>query len=120
MFETVRYVTRLLSTVSVKLAFSSSNIDKYAAATEDVLNINALLFELLQCRDGSCSLSNKNFNNADITSMIDILCTYYSSRLWIRVIFHILFSFGFGPFGVFFCNFHLTFALHSVLFISCR
>ena len=58
-----------------KLAFSSYNIDKYAAATEDVSNTNVLLFELLQCRDGSCSLSNKNFNNADITSMIDILCT---------------------------------------------
>jgi hypothetical protein len=59
----------------INLAFSSYNIDKYAAATEDVLNTNALLFELIQCRDGSCSLSNTNFHNDDITSMIDILCT---------------------------------------------
>jgi hypothetical protein len=40
-----------------KLAFSAHNIDIYAAATEDVLNTNALLLELLQCRDGSCSLT---------------------------------------------------------------
>jgi hypothetical protein len=40
----LRYKTTIDCTS--KLAFSSYNIDKYAAATEDVLNTNALLFEL--------------------------------------------------------------------------
>jgi len=39
---------------------------------------SALLFsliELLQCRDGSLSLSCSVFNMADISSMVDSLCT---------------------------------------------
>jgi len=38
------------------------------------LNTSALL-ELLQCRDGSLTLSNDNFNTKDIADMINILCT---------------------------------------------
>jgi hypothetical protein len=58
-----------------KSAFSPVNINRHAIATQDDMNTSALLQELLHCRDGSFSLSNKNFNNSDVTAMIDILCT---------------------------------------------
>ena len=41
-----------------KLDFSPHGIDKYANATEGVLNTRVLLLEPSQCRDGSSSLSN--------------------------------------------------------------
>jgi len=34
------------------------------------------LIELLQCRDGSLSLSSSDFNMSDVSSIIDCICTY--------------------------------------------
>ena len=59
-----------------KLEFSPYQIDKHANANHDDLNTSVLLLELIRCRDGSCSLSNDLFSTADITEMINILCTY--------------------------------------------
>ena len=58
-----------------KLDFAPYDINRYAVASQVDLNTSALLLELLQCRDGSLTLYNDNFNNTDITAMIKILCT---------------------------------------------
>jgi len=39
------------------------------------LGTGALQLELLQCRDGSLTLSNDNFDKGDIAAMIKVLCT---------------------------------------------
>ena len=55
--------------------FASHNINRYAAASQVDLGTGALLLELLQCRDGSLTLSNDDFDKGDIAAMIEILCT---------------------------------------------
>ena len=57
--------------------FASHNINRYAAASQVDLDTGALLLELLQCRDGSLTLSNDDFDMGDIAiaAMIEILCT---------------------------------------------
>jgi len=57
-----------------KLEFDPHNINRYAVNPEVDLNTSALLLELLQCRDGSLTLHNNNFNTTYIAAMIDILC----------------------------------------------
>jgi len=56
------------------LEFGPHNIYRYAVTPQVNLNTSALLLELLQCRDGSLTLSNDNFNSTGITAMINILC----------------------------------------------
>jgi len=58
-----------------KLEFASHNINTYAAASQVDLVTGALLIELLQCRDGSLTLSNDNFDKGDIAAMMEVLCT---------------------------------------------
>jgi len=59
-----------------KLEFASHNINIYAAASQaDLCTDGALLLELLQCCDGSLTLSNDNFDKGDIAAMIEVLCT---------------------------------------------
>jgi hypothetical protein len=57
------------------MEFAPQYINRYAVASQVDLDISALLLELLQCRDGSLTLSNDNFNTTDIAAMIDFLCT---------------------------------------------
>ena len=38
--------------------------------------LSSLLIELLHCRDGSLSSLSSKFNMADISSMIDFICTF--------------------------------------------
>ena len=47
----------------------------HANAESSVLGLLPPLFELLQCRDGSLSLSSDEFCMVDISSMIASLCT---------------------------------------------
>ena len=55
--------------------FQPCNIDRYCVASEDNSIVTSLLAELLQCRDGTLSLSDNNFDMSDVTTMIDLLCT---------------------------------------------
>jgi len=59
----------------MQLEFGHNIINRYAVTPHVDLNTSALLLELMQCRDGSLTLSNDNFNTTDIAAMIDILCT---------------------------------------------
>jgi len=54
---------------------ASHNINRYAAASQVDLGTGPLLLEFLQCRDGSLTLSNDNFDKGDIAAMIEVLCT---------------------------------------------
>ena len=57
------------------MEFAPHNINRYAVTSRADSDISALLLELLQCRDGSLTLSNDNFNTTDRAAMIDLLCT---------------------------------------------
>ena len=59
----------------LEMEFAPQYINRFAVASQVDLDISALLLELLQCRDGSLTLSNDDFNTTDITAMIDFLCT---------------------------------------------
>jgi len=53
--------------------------DIHSCCRENVVGSSAILsslIELLQCRDGSLSLSSSEFNKADKLSMIDSVCTF--------------------------------------------
>jgi len=59
--------------------------------------MQSLLLELLQCRNGSLTLPNGNFNTTDIIAMIDILCTSITCARALEVILQfycLVFSFG--------------------------
>ena len=55
--------------------FASHNINRYAVASLVDLGTDALLLELLQCRDGSLTLSNDDFDKGCIAAMMEIVCT---------------------------------------------
>jgi hypothetical protein len=59
----------------LRMEFASRNINRFVVASQVESDISAILLELLQCRDGSLTLSNDNFNVTDIAAMIDFLCT---------------------------------------------
>ena len=49
---------------------------RYNIQDDAAANIATLLLKHLQCRDGNLRLTNGNFDSSDITTMIDLLCTY--------------------------------------------
>ena len=55
--------------------FQSRDIYSHFYANSDSSILLGPLIELLQCRDGYLSLSNDLFSYADVSSMIDSLCT---------------------------------------------
>ena len=59
----------------LNLHFQPRDIYSYFRANTDSSVLLSPLIELLQCRDGSLSLSSGDFNMADISSMIDSICT---------------------------------------------
>jgi hypothetical protein len=59
----------------LNLHFQPCDIYSYYRANTDSSTVLSQLIELLQCRDGSLSLSSGEFSTADISSMIDFLCT---------------------------------------------
>jgi hypothetical protein len=58
-----------------KLEFRPYSIDKYVSTSNDNFDTAAILFELLQCRDGTLHSSDSNFCYSDTLAMIDIICT---------------------------------------------
>jgi hypothetical protein len=70
-----RYKTSLYNIIN--LHFQPCDIYSYCRAKvrSSVLLGLSPLIELLQCRDGSLCLSSSDFNNMDISSMINPLCT---------------------------------------------
>jgi hypothetical protein len=68
-----RYDTSLVDIVN--LQFQPRDIYSYFRANTDISVLLYPLIELLHCRDGSLSLSSGDFNMADISSMIDSICT---------------------------------------------
>jgi hypothetical protein len=67
----IRYDIRLEEILSSHFQSRDSHFN----ANTDHSVLLAPLIELLQCRDDFSSLSNNFFSSADITSMIDFLCT---------------------------------------------
>jgi hypothetical protein len=59
----------------VNLAFQPRDIYSYCCANVGSSVSLSPLIELLQCRDGSPSLPSSEFNMADISSIIDFICT---------------------------------------------
>jgi len=68
-----RYKIRLDNIIN--LHFQPRDIYSYYHTNEGSSALLPSLFELLQCIDGSLSLSSSEFNRADISSMIDSVCT---------------------------------------------
>ena len=73
------------------LHFQPRDIYHYVRANTDssVLSLIHPLIELLKCRDGSLNLSSDVFCLADISSMINSLCTcqiwFQTYVLWVRI-----------------------------------
>jgi len=59
----------------INLHFQPRDIYCYYRTNEGSSALISSLFELLQCRDVSLSLSSREFSTADISSMIDYICT---------------------------------------------
>jgi len=59
----------------LNLHFRQRDIYSYYRANVSSSALLSSLIELLQCRDGSLSLSSSEFNMARISSMIDYICT---------------------------------------------
>ena len=59
----------------LNLHFQPRDIYSHFRADIGSLVLLSPLIELLQCRDGSVSLSSSDFNMADKSLMIDSLCT---------------------------------------------
>jgi len=59
----------------LNLHFQPRDIYSYFRANVYNSVLASPLIELLQCRDGSSSLSSSGFNKADVSSMIDCICT---------------------------------------------
>jgi len=59
----------------LNLHFQPRDIYSYFRANVYNSVLASPLIELLQCRDGSSSLSSSGFNMADVSSMIDCICT---------------------------------------------
>lgn len=68
-----RYHTSIYNIIDC--SFSPNNIDRSAGvASEDVCRQIAVLNELLQCRDGSLSLSSTLFDGNDVEQLIHAVC----------------------------------------------
>jgi len=74
MYLTVRYTLQHERGSYSKLEFGPPNINRYVVTPQVDFSTSTLLLELLQCRDGSLTLSKDNFSTTDIAAMIDILC----------------------------------------------
>jgi len=59
----------------LNLHFQSRDIYSYYRTNEGSLALLSSLIQLLQYREDSLSLSSSEFNMADISSMIDSMCT---------------------------------------------
>jgi hypothetical protein len=58
------------------LAFQQHDIDKFMIQSDDKMAIADWLNELLECRNGALSLSGSDFDDYDLLTMVNILCTY--------------------------------------------
>jgi hypothetical protein len=68
-----RYKIRFNDILNLQL--QPHDIYNYYRANVDSSVLLPPLIELLQCRNGSASLSSSEFNMVDISSMIDFICT---------------------------------------------
>ena len=88
-----------------KLEFAPLQINIYTVASQVDSNTSTLLLQLLQCRDGSLTLSNNNFSNADISAVIDILCTCWQCLQMCGCLMQLYYCFSRALFLIFVCNF---------------